>query len=254
MRHKGTNKKWNSTTKLSEKCNILHKMSNSVQGKSQFKGNMIPVRLAILASGSGSNAENIIHFFSSENRVKIGIIISNNTEAQVHQRAERLGIPSFTFSRETLMNGSAMTQILKKEQIDFIILAGYLVKIPTVLISAYPNRIVNIHPALLPKFGGKGMYGNHVHQAVVDAKEQQTGITIHLVNENYDEGSIVFQEKCTVLPSDSVEDVAAKVHELEFLHYPEVIGQLLQKEFNVLSSECRGEACFDYAESRKTTV
>ena len=116
MRHKGTNKKWNSPTNLSEKCNVLHKKSNSVQGKTQIKGNMIPVRLAILASGSGSNAENIIHFFSSENRVKIGIIISNNTEAQVHQRAERLGIPSFTFSRETLMNGSAMTQILKKEQ------------------------------------------------------------------------------------------------------------------------------------------
>ena len=232
MRHKGTNKKWNSPTNFSEKCNILHKKTNSVQGKTQFKGNMKPVRLAILASGSGSNAENIIHFFSSENRVKIGIIISNKTEAQVHQRAERLGIPSVTLTRETLTDGFALTQMLKNEGIDFIILAGYLVKIPAELISAFPNRIVNIHPALLPKFGGKGMYGNHVHQAVVDAKEQESGITIHLVNKNYDEGSIVFQAKCPVLPGDSADDVAAKVHELEYRHYPEVIRQLLQKEFN----------------------
>jgi len=215
---------------------------------------MIPVRLAILASGSGSNAENIIRFFSSDNRVKIELIISNRSESQVHQRAARLGIPTSTFTREILTDGQAMVQILKNERIDFIILAGYLVKIPADLIAAFPNRIVNIHPALLPKFGGKGMYGNHVHQAVVDAKEQESGITIHMVNENYDEGSIVFQAKCPVSMDDSAEDVAVKVHTLEYRHYPEVIGQLLQKEFNVLSSECRGEACFDYAESRKTTI
>ena len=232
MRHKGTNKKWNSPTNLSEKCNILHKKTNFVQGKTQFKGNMKPIRLAILASGSGSNTENIIQFFSSENRVQIGIVISNKTEAQVHQRAERLGIPSVTLTRDTLTDGFALTQILKNEGIDFIILAGYLMKIPAELISAFLNRIVNIHPALLPKFGGKGMFGNHVHQAVVDAKEQESGITIHLVNKNYDEGSIVFQAKCPVLPSDLAEDVAAKVHELEYRYYPEVIGQLLQKEFN----------------------
>jgi len=193
---------------------------------------MIPVRLAILASGSGSNAENIIHYFSSENRVEIGIIISNRSEAQVHQRAERLGVPSVTFSREMLSNGVALCQFLKNERIDFIILAGYLLKIPSELISAFPNRIVNIHPALLPKFGGKGMYGSHVHQAVVDAKEQESGITIHLVNENYDEGSIIFQTTCPILASDSADDVAAKVHELEYKHYPEIIGELLKKEFN----------------------
>src|SRR5659263_703915 len=204
---------------------------------------MRPLRLAILASGSGSNAENVIRFFSSENRVEIGLIISNRSEAQVHQRAARLGIPSLTFPRETLADGQAMAQIFKNEQIDFIILAGYLLKIPAELISAFPNRIVNIHPALLPKFGGKGMYGNHVHQAVVDAKEQESGITIHMVNDNYDEGSIVFQAKCPVYTEDSAEDVAVKVHTLEYRYYPEVIGQLLQKEFNVLSSECRGEAC-----------
>jgi phosphoribosylglycinamide formyltransferase 1 len=232
LRHKGTNKKWNSPTNLSEKCNILHKKTNSVQGKPQFKGNRIPIRLAILASGSGSNAENIIHFFSSENRVDIGIIISNRAVAQVHQRAKRLGIPSVTFSRETLTDGLALVQILKNERVDFIVLAGYLLKIPAELIAAFPNRMVNIHPALLPKFGGKGMYGDHVHQAVVDAKEQESGITIHLVNENYDEGCIVFQAKCPVFPGDSAADVAAKVHELEHRYYPEIIGQLLQKEFN----------------------
>jgi len=193
---------------------------------------MRPVRLAILASGSGTNAENVIRFFSSENRVKIGIIISNRSEAQVHQRAARLGIPSLTFPRETLTDGLALVQILKNEQIDFIILAGYLLKIPAELITAFPNRIVNIHPALLPKFGGRGMYGNHVHQAVVDAKEQESGITIHMVDENYDEGSIVFQARCPVFPDDSAEDVATKVHELEYRHYPKVIGDLLQKEFN----------------------
>lgn len=204
-----------------------------MQGETQYKENMRPVRLAIFASGSGSNAETIIHFFSSENRLEVGIIISNRPEAQVHQRAARLGIVSLTLSRETLTDGQALVQILKNKGIDFIILAGYLLKIPAELISAFPNRIVNIHPALLPKFGGKGMYGNNVHQAVVDAKEKESGITIHLVNENYDEGSIVFQAKCPVFSEDSAEDVAAKVHTLEYRHYPEVIGQLLQKEFDL---------------------
>ena len=193
---------------------------------------MIPVRLAILASGSGSNAENIIRFFSSEKRVEIGLIISNKSDALVHQRAKRFGIPSFTFSRETLTDGKTLTEILEKDRIDFIVLAGYLVKIPAALIIAYPNRILNIHPALLPKFGGKGMYGSHVHQAVVDAKEKESGITIHLVNENYDEGSIVFQAKCPVFEQDSADDVAARVHELEYLHFPEVIGKQIAKEFN----------------------
>lgn len=193
---------------------------------------MIPVRLAILASGSGTNAENIIQFFSADNRVKIAIVISNKAEAKVHQRAQNLGVPSVTLSKEVLTDGLALNQIIQKERIDFIILAGYLLKIPAELIAAFPNRIVNIHPALLPKYGGKGMYGNAVHQAVVDAKEQESGITIHFVNENYDEGSIVFQAKCPVFSEDSADEVAAKVHLLEYKHFPEVIGKLLQKEFN----------------------
>lgn len=193
---------------------------------------MIPVRLAILASGSGSNAENIIRFFSAEKNMQVGLVLSNKTEAMVHERAQRLGVPSVTLSKEILTDGAAFSQILKKERIDFIVLAGYLLKIPAGLIAEFPNRIVNIHPALLPKYGGKGMYGERVHQAVVEANEPESGITIHLVNENYDEGSIVFQAKCPVLPTDTAEDVAAKVHDLEYKHYPEVIGQLLKKEFS----------------------
>jgi len=231
LRHKGTNKNRNSPTIFLEKCNILHKKRKSVQGKTQIEDSMIPVRLAILASGSGSNAENIIRFFSKEKRVTIGLILSNRPEAQVHQRAHRLGVPSMTLSRETLTDGLALSKILQNERIDFIVLAGYLVKIPPELIAAFPNRIMNIHPALLPKYGGKGMYGNHVHQAVVDAKEAETGVSIHLVNENYDEGSIVFQAKCPVFPEDSADQVAARIHELEYRHYPEVIGKWLEKEF-----------------------
>jgi len=193
---------------------------------------MIPIRLAILVSGSGSNAENIIHFFSDNHRVEIGLIISNRAEAQVHQRAKRLGVPSITYSKELLSDGHELSKILKNERIDFIILAGYLLKIPSALILAFPNRIVNIHPALLPKYGGKGMYGNHVHQAVVDAKETESGITIHLVNEHYDEGAILFQAKCPVFAEDSADDVAARVHELEYIHYPNIIRQLIQTEFN----------------------
>lgn len=232
MRHKGTNKKWNSPTILIEKCIILHKRTDSVQGKTQNEDDMIPIRLAILASGSGSNSENIIRYFSADKNVQVGLIVSNKTEAQVHQRALRLGVPSVSLTKEILMDGLAFSQILKNEHIDFIVLAGYLLKIPAALITDFPNRIVNIHPALLPKYGGKGMYGAKVHEAVVEAKEKESGITIHLVNENYDEGSIVFQAKCVVLPSDTADEVATKVHELEYQYYPKVIGQLLQKEFN----------------------
>jgi len=192
---------------------------------------MTPIRIAILASGSGSNAENIIRYFSTEKRVEFGLIISNRPDAQVHQRAARLGIPSRSYSREQLSDGPLLLRILFDEHIDFIILAGYLVKVPAELIFSFPRRIINIHPALLPKFGGKGMYGNHVHQAVVDAKEKESGITIHLVDENYDQGSIVFQAKCSVQPSDTADDVASKVHELEYKYFPEVIGQQLSKEF-----------------------
>ena len=192
---------------------------------------MFPIRLAVFASGSGSNAENIFNYFSSNKNVEIAIIISNKADAYVHKRAERLGIASLTMSKSDLSDSEKMLSLLRKYQIDFIILAGYLLRIPIGLIEVYPNRIVNIHPALLPKFGGKGMYGDRVHEAVVEAGEKESGITVHYVNEHYDEGDVVFQAKCPVLEKDSPNTVASKVHALEYKHFPSVIDRILREEF-----------------------
>ncbi|MDR0546990.1 MAG: phosphoribosylglycinamide formyltransferase [Dysgonamonadaceae bacterium] len=180
------------------------------------------VRLALFASGSGTNAENIVRYFEKSDCVAVSLILSNKTDAYVHERAKKLDIPSFTFPKLGFENGEVL-KLLKENAIDFIILAGFLLKIPGNLLQAYPNKILNIHPALLPKYGGKGMYGSHVHEAVVANRETESGITIHYVNENYDEGAVIFQARCAVLPSDSAEDVAAKVHELEYRWFPEVI-------------------------------
>lgn len=182
-------------------------------------------RIAILASGSGSNAENIIRYFSANPIFSFPIIISNKGDAYVHERAKNLGVSSVTVSKEGFNSGEVL-ELLRKHKIDAIVLAGFLLKIPDNLIEAYPNKIVNIHPALLPKYGGKGMYGHHVHEAVVANKESESGITIHYVNENYDEGAIIFQAKCEVLATDTAEDVAEKVHELEYRYFPEVIEQV----------------------------
>ncbi len=184
-------------------------------------------KIAILASGSGSNAENIIQYFAGNNTVVFSVILSNRADAYVHERARKLGVPSYTFKKSEFENGTVL-ELLQKNQVDFIILAGFLLKIPENLLNAYPDAIINIHPALLPKFGGKGMYGEHVHEAVVAAGEKESGITIHYVNENYDEGQIIFQAKCEVLPSDTPDDVAEKVHALEYLHFPKVIEKVME--------------------------
>jgi len=183
-------------------------------------------KIALFSSGSGSNAENIIRYFSKKTGFEFPLIISNKSDAYVHERARNLGIPSFTFTREEFNNGTQITSLLSDYKIDYIVLAGFLLKIPTQILQAFPNKIINIHPALLPKFGGKGMYGHHVHQAVVDAKETLSGITIHYVNENYDEGNVIFQAICPVLPSDTPEMVAEKVHALEYEHFPKIIEKL----------------------------
>ncbi|MDR0863447.1 MAG: phosphoribosylglycinamide formyltransferase [Candidatus Symbiothrix sp.] len=185
-------------------------------------------KVALLASGSGSNAENIVRYFENNPDIKFPIILSNNPDAYVHERAKRLNIPSFTIRKSGFENGEAL-RLLKEQGIDFIVLAGFLLKIPENLLKEYPNRIINIHPALLPKYGGKGMYGSHVHEAVVANKETESGITIHYVNENYDEGAPIFQARCEVLPTDSAEDVAEKVHALEYRYFPEVIGRVVLK-------------------------
>jgi len=184
------------------------------------------MRIIFFASGSGSNVENIIRYFENNDYFTFPLILSNNPNAYVHERAKALNVPSLTFSREDFLSGERILSILKEYKADMIVLAGFLLKIPQVLIDAFPQRIINIHPALLPKYGGKGMYGDRVHQAVVEAKEKESGITIHYVNENYDEGNIIFQAKCVVEPNDTPEMVAQKVHKLEYEYFPKVIERL----------------------------
>jgi phosphoribosylglycinamide formyltransferase-1 len=182
-------------------------------------------QIALFASGSGSNVENIIKYFLNSSELEFPVVISNRSDAYVHERVRKLKIPSFVFKKDDFEDGTVL-KFLQERKIDLIVLAGFLLKIPANILKAYPDRIINIHPALLPKFGGKGMYGSRVHEAVVASGEKETGITIHFVNENYDEGRIIFQAKCTVLPNDSPDDVAAKVHALEYEHYPRVIGEV----------------------------
>ena len=183
--------------------------------------------IAIFASGSGTNAENIIRHFQGNKDVNVALVVSNKPDAYVLVRAANLHVPSLTLTREEFARGEELARLMKERGIDFIVLAGFLLRVPEALIEAYPGRIVNIHPALLPKYGGKGMYGDRVHRAVVPPGERESGITIHLIDEQYDRGTTVFQAKCPVLPGDTPDDVARKVHALEYAHYPEVIGQLL---------------------------
>ncbi len=183
-------------------------------------------RIAILASGSGTNAEAIIKYFEQSKKGEIVLIASNKSDAFVLQRAEKFGIPTVRFNKTELISGD-LTNILKSVNIDWVVLAGFLLHIPGNLTQAFPNQIVNIHPALLPNYGGKGMYGMHVHQAVKDAGEPFTGITIHLVNENYDEGKIIFQAAVQIDETDSPEKIAEKVHVLEHKYFPNVIESLL---------------------------
>ena len=185
-------------------------------------------KIAVFASGAGSNAENIIRYFLDNENMKVVLILSNKMDAGVHNRVARYGIPSFTFTYKEFNEGSAVLNKLAEYEVDYIVLAGFLLKIPPAIITAFPQKIINIHPALLPKFGGKGMYGHYVHEAVVAAGEQETGITIHYVNENYDEGQIIFQTKFPVLQTDTVEEVEWKIHQLEYEHFPKVIEKLWQ--------------------------
>jgi phosphoribosylglycinamide formyltransferase-1 len=181
--------------------------------------------IAIFASGSGSNAENIIKYFSNRNSAKVVGVFSNRSDAYVLQRAERLGVPSYFFDRNDFYISSKVTDLLDGLKVDFIVLAGFLWLVPATLTSRYSGKIVNIHPALLPSYGGKGMYGARVHSAVIKNKEKESGITIHFVNEKYDEGDIIFQAKCSISVNDTPESLANKIHELEYKHYPRVIEE-----------------------------
>ena len=183
-------------------------------------------RIAILASGSGSNAENINKYFSENNEVEVPFVISNRKEVYVHERCKYLGVPSYVMPKADFENG-VVTKFLLDNKIDLVVLAGFLLRIPDDMLAAYPNKVINIHPSLLPKYGGKGMYGDNVHKAVVENKETESGITIHFLNDRFDEGEHVAQYKCEVLATDTPEDVAAKVHALEYEWYPKVIENIL---------------------------
>lgn len=187
-------------------------------------------RVVIFASGSGSNAENLIRFFQNRDNVSVIQVLTNNPRAKVLDRCKNLNVSALSFNRTAFLESNDVLNLLKVTNPDLIVLAGFLWKIPENILKAFPNKIINIHPALLPKYGGKGMYGMHVHEAVVQNNETESGITIHYVNENYDEGAIIFQSKCTVSPSDKSEKVAAKIHELEMEYFPKVVESILFPE------------------------
>ncbi|AQG81133.1 phosphoribosylglycinamide formyltransferase [Spirosoma montaniterrae] len=191
-------------------------------------------RIALFASGSGSNAEKIAQYFANGTDVEITLVLTNNPKAGVIERSRRgfgcgLHVPVLTFDRAAFHESDRIIKILKNQQIDLIVLAGFMWLIPAGLVRAFPNQMVNIHPALLPRFGGKGMYGHHVHEAVVAAGETESGITIHYVNEHYDEGQVIFQARCPVSATDTPDDVARKVQALEHEHYPKIVETILRE-------------------------
>ena len=183
-------------------------------------------KIVIFASGSGTNAENIIKHFKSTKTATVVSVFTNNPKAYVIERAKNLQIPTEIFTKDELIEGKVLQKI-NTIQPDLIVLAGFLLKFPENIVAQYPDKIINVHPALLPKYGGKGMYGSNVHKAVVENKEKETGITIHYVNENYDEGNIIFQKKVTLLITDTPEVVAEKIHELEQKYFPAIVEEVL---------------------------
>ncbi|MFD1017114.1 phosphoribosylglycinamide formyltransferase [Winogradskyella rapida] len=187
-------------------------------------------RIVIFASGSGSNAENLIKFFQNSDTASVIQVLTNNPHAKVLERCKTLKVSALSFNRIAFSKSNDVLNLLKATQPDLIVLAGFLWKFPEFILKEFENKVINIHPALLPNYGGKGMYGMHVHNAIVENKEAETGISIHYVNENYDEGALIFQAKCAVSASDTADDVAQKIHGLEMEHFPKVVDQLLKKE------------------------
>ncbi|MBX9783694.1 MAG: phosphoribosylglycinamide formyltransferase [Chitinophagaceae bacterium] len=197
-------------------------MWQKVSGKAAIQ------RIAIFASGKGSNADTIAAYFKNHPSIKISLIVSNKPDAGVLNVAARHGIPTLIIEKEQFLRGDAYIQEFKELQIDWIVLAGFLWKVPLALIQAYPQHIINIHPALLPKFGGRGMYGHFVHEAVIAAGETESGITIHYVDEQYDHGATIFQAGCEVKKDDTADTLAQRIHALEYEHYPKVMEGLLK--------------------------
>ena len=191
---------------------------------------MSKVNIAIFVSGSGSNCENLIRYFEGSERVSTSLVISNRADAYALVRANKLGVPSVVVTKPELNDPDVMLPLLRKYDIQFIVLAGFLPLIPDFLIAAYPRKIVNLHPALLPKYGGKGMWGHHVHEAVKAAGETETGMTVHYVTPVCDGGEIIAQYKCALSPEDTVDDIAAKEHELEMRYFPEIVEKTIFSE------------------------
>lgn len=184
-------------------------------------------RLAIMASGNGTNAQRIMKYFSSNPLIRVELVLCNNPSAFVLERSKKMKVPSILFNRNDFYKTRHVLDVLSVQGVDWIILAGFIWLIPNHILSCYQNRIINIHPALLPNYGGKGMYGMKVHETVIQNGEKESGITIHYVNEHYDKGQIIFQEKCPVFESDTPETLAARVHELEYKWYPKIIERLV---------------------------
>lgn len=190
--------------------------------------NTLPVKIAVFASGTGTNAAKLIAYFASSPVARVALVVCNKPGAGVLTIAENAGIPALLIEKETFYRGDAYLPKLKEAGIGFVVLAGFLWKVPQALIDAFPRRIVNIHPALLPKFGGKGMYGQYVHEAVLQAGERESGITVHYVDEQYDSGDVIFQTACPILESDTPETIAARIHQLEHQHYPRVVEEVIR--------------------------
>lgn len=189
------------------------------------------IQLALFASGAGSNARQLIRFFHGHPTIRVALIVCNKPRAGVMAIAEEAGIPTLMIEKERFYGPTTYTPELRAAQIDFIVLAGFLWKIPAALITAYPRKIVNIHPALLPAYGGKGMYGQFVHEAVIRNKEKESGISIHFVDEQYDHGDIIFQARCSIDAEDTAEQLATKIHQLEHRYYPEVVERVVKEQF-----------------------
>lgn len=189
----------------------------------------MPKKLAIFASGSGSNTKNICNYFAESSDIKVVLICTNRQDALVVKRANKLNIPVYIFSKSELNNFVDLHKKLQNIEVDVIILAGFLLKLPAIMVDSYPNRIINIHPSLLPKYGGKGMYGSNIHKAVIKNKELESGISIHFVNQNYDEGKIILQKKCSISANESVETLMHKIHKLEHNYFPVAIEKSIKK-------------------------
>lgn len=190
------------------------------------------IRLALFASGNGSNVQNICTYFDDHKSIHPVLICSNSSKAFVLERANKLGIQSITFNRNEFYAQQTILDALKKNDIDYIILAGFMWLVPEYLLQAFPDRILNIHPALLPEFGGKGMYGHFVHEAVSQSGKTESGITIHLVNREYDRGRILFQKKCKISSGENPNTIAEKIHKLEYAYYPQVIENFIKENKN----------------------